>query len=277
MDEGARFAPFCDRRLNIMMYLSAFLTCLPLDFAAGLKALARLGFTHVDLTAKAARPDGEREALAESGLVVSCMAVGRGLSEGCALDAVELADRKTALEEMKRQVVDAAQLGATAAYIVPGSDASPAGLERFAEAARLLASYAYGRGVRLCVEHVPGRALPTVARTLDWLRGTGQECLDLLLDLGHCLISEEDPVLAVVKAGERLGYVHLDDNDSLSDLHWPLCTGRLTHDMLDAFFAILNGSNYRGGCALEYNPGNPEPQKALRDGRVLFERMAKIG
>src|SRR5262249_54766835 len=161
----------------------------------------------------------------ESGLLVSCAAVGRGLAEGDALDAGPVERRRAALEVMKLQVADAARLGATHAYVVPGTDGRPEALARFAEACALLADHAGRRGVRLCVEHVPGRALPGVTAALDWLGRVGHDNLALLLDVGHCLISGEDPAVAVTRAGPRLGYVHLDDNDGAGDLHWPLLTG----------------------------------------------------
>jgi sugar phosphate isomerase/epimerase len=54
----------------------------------------------------------------------------------------------------------------------------------------------------------------------------------MLLDVGHCLISGEDAAAVIQRAGERLGYVHLDDNDGVGDLHWPLFHGRLTREQL---------------------------------------------
>ena len=75
---------------------------------------------------------------------------------------------------------------------------------------------------------------------------------------------------AVLAAGTRLGYVHLDDNDSVSDLHWPLLTGRLTAEMLDALLNVLDTDDYRGGVALELNPANADPVRALAEGRALI-------
>src|SRR5262249_42958204 len=163
----------------------------------------------------------------ETGLLVSCAAVGRGLPDGAAPDAAAVEARRAALGEMKRQVADASRLGATCCYVVPGLDGSPDGLARFAEACGLLADYAGGRMGRLCAQPAPGRALPSVGATLSWLEGVGHTNLSLLLDVGHCLISGEDPADAVRRAGGRLGYVHLDDNDGVADLHWPLLAGRL--------------------------------------------------
>src|SRR5205085_4210790 len=123
---------------------------------------------------------------------------------------------------------DAAQLGATHAYLVPGFDDSRGGLARFAEGCALLADHAAAQMIRLCVEAFPGRALPGVATTLDWLKQVGHPNLALLLDVGHCLISREEPSRAVAQAGAFIGYVHFDDNDGVNDVHWPLLTGRLT-------------------------------------------------
>jgi sugar phosphate isomerase/epimerase len=255
---------------DFTMHVSAMLTSLPLDFAGAVRAAAWLGFTHVDIVGLAERPAADREILAESGLVVSCASVGRRLPAGCTLDAADTGARRQAVAVIKRQLTDAAQLGATWAYVVPATDASSAALDRFADSCAALAPHAKGHMMQLCLEHIPGRALPTVAKALAWLKKTE---LALLLDVGHCLISEEDLVGAVHKAGDRLGYVHLDDNDSVGDLHWPLLTGRLTHDMLDAFLAVLREVEYRGGLGLELNPDNADPVKALRDGKQIVERL----
>jgi sugar phosphate isomerase/epimerase len=256
------------------MYLSAMLTSLPGDFEATLRQVRDLGFAYADVVALAERPHDHREALADSGLLVGCAAVGRGLPEGHTLDAEDVGVRRAALDEMKRQVTDAARLGAAVCYVVPGTDTRRDGLECFAEACCLLAEHAAGRGMRLCVEHVPGRALPTVAATLAWLERVDHGNLKLLLDVGHCLISGEDPTQAVVRAGQRLGYVHLDDNDSVGDLHWPLLTGALTADVLEAFLTTLRLGGYAGGLALELNPANHDPAGALRAGRDIVRQMA---
>jgi sugar phosphate isomerase/epimerase len=257
------------------MYLSAFLTSLPTEVPFALYKVARLGFTHVDMVAVAERSEDDREALASSGLLVSCMALGRDLPEGCALDEENPDKRLRAVLEVKKQIADAAQLGATHVYLVPCKDTDTKALRRFSDGCAELADYASGRMMQLCVEHVPGRALPSVAALLKWLEDADLADVKMLLDIGHCLITEEEPAQAVAQAGDRLGYVHLDDNDSIGDLHWPLLTGRLTYDMLDAFLAILKEFAYKGGVALELNPQNEDPVRALREGKEIFERMIR--
>src|SRR5260370_39461350 len=125
--------------------------------------------------------------------------------------------------------------------------------------------------MQLCIEHCHGRALPSVAAALSWLARTGCDKLRLLLDVGHCLISQEDPALAVSQAGSRLGYVHLDDNDGINDLHWPLLAGRLTPKILEETLAALWAEEYTGRLTLELKPQNAEPAAALRQGKTLVE------
>ena len=181
--------------------------------------------------------------------------------------------RRTTLALLQRQVADAARLGATTAYLVPGVNTETTALTYFAEGCALLADYAAARMIRLCVEHVPVRALPTAAGALDWLGQIGHANLGLLLDVGHCLISGEDAAGVVHRAGDRLGYVHLDDNDGIGDLHWPLLTGRLTRPQLVDLMTALRAIGYHGALALELNPANPNPVDALRDGKAIVDRV----
>lgn len=253
--------------------LAAFATSLPGDFTSVLGHVVALGFAYVDLVAVVDRSAQEREELADSGLLVSCLALGRQLPPGHTLDAADVGVRRAALSLLQRQVADAAQLGATTAYLVPGFDNNSTAMTYFAEGCVLLADYAAARKVRLCIEHVPGRALPTVATALEWLQQIGHPHLGLLLDVGHCLISGEDAADRVQRAGELLGYVHLDDNDGIGDLHWPLLTGRLKHQQLVDVMTALWAIGYQGALSLELNPATPDPITALRDGKQIVEQL----
>ena len=245
----------------------------PADFASEVRLAAGLGFGHVDVVALEERPAADREALADAGVLVRCAAVGRDLPDGCTPDAADAGRRREAVERMRRQLADAAGLGATHAYVVSGMDGTPAGLARFAEACGLLADYAAGRMVRLCVEPIPGRALPSAAAVLDWLRGADHPHLALLLDVGHCLISGEDPAAVARAAGPRLGYVHLDDNDGVGDLHWPLLTGRLTAAHLTDLATALRDTAFAGGLSLELKAAASERAAVLRGGKQIAEAL----
>jgi sugar phosphate isomerase/epimerase len=259
-------------QLQINYPLSVLLTSLPLDFTAAVQLVAELGFQHVDVVALAERPPDHLEALAAADVMVCCASLGRGLPDELALDAPGLETRRAAVAVVKQQIADVSRLGAASGYLVPGQDASPAALGRFADSCRVLADYAQQRQVRLCIEHCPGRALPTVAATLAWLAKVRHETLHLLLDLGHCLISKEEPAEAIRQAGTYLGYVHCDDNDGHNDCHWPLLTGRLSVEQLSAAVKALKPLGYRGALCLELNPQNPDPVEALRQGKLLLEQ-----
>ena len=255
--------------------ISAMLTSLPLAFEPAVHQAAALGFQLVDVVALTDRPQSHVEALAETGLTVSCCPIGRDLPKPHSLDADSIADRRAGVEAMQSQIADAARLGATHGYVLPGMDQDPEALARFAEACTLLADYAARRMIKLCVEHVSGRALPTATGLLQWLEEVNHPNLFLLLDVGHCTISGEDAAAVVARAGTRLGYIHCDDNDGVGDLHWPLLTGKLTEERLSAIIAALPVTGYPGPLALELNPGNADPVAALRDGKATLVRLMR--
>jgi sugar phosphate isomerase/epimerase len=259
--------------MNNSLTLAVLLDGPPADFATEVRLAAGLGFTHIDVVALEERPASDLEALADAGVLVRCAAVGRGLPDGCTPDAADVGLRRDALVRMRRQVADAARLGATHAYVVSGTDASADGLARFAETCGLLADYAAGRMVRLCVEPIPGRALPSAAVVLAWLEKTDHVNLALLLDVGHCLLSGEDAAAAARTAGARLGYVHLDDNDGVSDLHWPLLTGRLTAGYLTCLAVALREMAFTEGLSLELKTAAAERAPALRESKTIAERL----
>src|SRR4029077_3502798 len=86
-DAGDRSAAVLTRR---DMHVALALTSLPLDFAAAVRQAAELGFAHADVVALEQRPLQDLDVLADSGLVVSCATLGRGLPPGYALDAAEV-------------------------------------------------------------------------------------------------------------------------------------------------------------------------------------------
>jgi sugar phosphate isomerase/epimerase len=256
------------------LQLSVLLTSLPGDFPTAVRRLAALGFTAVDVVALVERPADHLEALAECGLLVACASIGRGLPEGQSLDAVSLEARRAAVETMRLHIADAARLGATSCYLIPGVSETAEALARFAESCAVLADFASGRMVRLCVEHVPGSALIRADDTLAWIRARGHANLRLLLDVGHCLITGEDPVATVVLAGPLLGYVHLDDNDGKDDLHWPPLRGRLTESTLRNLLTACRNVNC-AGLALELRRDFDDPEASLRQGREIIERCGQ--
>ena len=197
-----------------------------------LTKIASTGLRHIDHRPFDFKSAESRRLISDLELTPTCMATGFGMPEGAALDAQRRADPR-------------ADRGAGRAD---------------------LAGIAAGYGVKLCIEHFPGKALPTVIDTLEFIANLGHDNLYLLLDIGHAQISKEDPAEAVELAGDRLGYFHLDDNDGRSDLHWALLDGVLSEAILGNTLAALIKIRYDGPVSLEMNPGLPDPLAAIADG-----------
>jgi hypothetical protein len=174
-------------------------------FGKALQRAVALGFRQVALSARADRSPQHLEALADSGLVVAAAALGEDLPGGCDLDVPDIGSRRRALDIVRLQLSDAARLGATCAWLSPGTDAGSTALACFADACALLADFASRRMVRLCITHAAGSALPTAGQALTWVEQMPPS-IGLLLDAGR-LAPGEDASAIIRRAGQRLGGV----------------------------------------------------------------------
>lgn len=226
-----------------------------------------LGFDWIDVRPFAFSSDGARHKIREHGLSVSCIAASFGMPEGARLSSSERDSRSAAASYLQRTLAFGAALGASTAYLVPDEDRSC--LDRYAEELKKLATRGGELGVRVCVEHFPGTALPTASATIEYLREVGHPNLFLLLDIGHAQMSDEDPAAEISDAGPLLGYVHLDDNDGSRDLHLGLTDGILTEAALADTISALTDIGYRGNLSLELHPELPDPLDALRRSREV--------
>lgn len=238
-----------------------------------LTAIAQVGLRHIDHRPFDFRSAESRRLISDLELTPACMATGFGMPEGAALDAADAGARDTAVEHTRRALEYAHETGIRRAYLLPGEDSDGESLNRYGECVIKLADAAAGYGIKLCIEHFPGKALPTVQDTLDYIAKLGHDNLYLLFDIGHAQISKEVPAEAIAMAGDRLGYFHLDDNDGVSDLHWALCDGVLTEDVLKTTLAALDTIGYDGPVSLEMNPGLPDPLAATESGFRLVRTL----
>ena len=235
-----------------------------------LRRLREVGYELIDM-----RPDTFAEpeldaAAKELGVDVSCMSIH---FEADALHSEDPRSVEAALGVVSRSCEQGVSLGATIAYIVPGQDGSEAALSKYGEALVKAAECAKTAGSRLCVEHFPGLSLPTALGTLKFLEAIGHPNLYLLLDLGHLQISNEDPVEVIECAGERLGYVHLDDNDGKGDLHLPLLQGIMQQADLERTVAALHSVGYEDAVSLELSPKLTDPLQSLAEGYGLVATL----
>ena len=237
-----------------------------------LRAVRALGFDWIDIQPTQLRTLESRLLAQELDLRASCLGASFGMPAGAALDHADGAKRQAAVDTVARSIEFAAELCADTVYVVPGQDRDDNALARFSDSLTGLADRAAERSIKLALEHFPGTALPTASETLEFIRRAGHDNLYILIDTGHLQMSGEDPASAILNAADRLGYMHFDDNDGLSDLHLSLLDGVMTEESLDATLQALADIGYQGALSLELNPSLPNPAKALGDSRDALLR-----
>ncbi len=234
-----------------------------------LTQMANLGFQWIDVQPFTVVTPAARQRLSDLNLQVSCVGISFGLPEGATLDSADADALAQARHHLLEALTYSAEMGAQVAYVVPGLDNRDVALERYAQSLTLAADKATDLGIKVGLEHFPGRALPTASGALDFLAQIGHANLYLLFDIGHVQLSQEDPAEIIRLAGSRLGYVHLDDNDGQGDLHWSLLDGVMTEDSLSRTFEALGEVGYEEAVSLELSPTLANPVDALQKSKGI--------
>ena len=237
-----------------------------------LETLVRIkqtAFHHIDVETEVISAEVQRK-IGELGLKVSCVALDHHLPYGSSLGGNP--DRIRKGVTYLRQALEKAQgLGARFAYVAPCSDMRQ--IDSYRTALVELAEDAGRKGIKLCIEPVPGKALPGAREVLAFIEKAGHANLYLLLDTGHALLSREKPYEVVRAAGIRLGYVQLSDNDGKKDRHWALLDGRLKEDDLVQMLGALREIGYEGTLGLELSGKLPSLMSSLAKNRNLMMRL----
>jgi len=237
-----------------------------------LRQVRDIGFDTIDIQPTHQRTLESRLLAQELGLRVSCIGASFGMPEDAALDHADPIGVRRAIDHVIAAIQHGADIGADSVYVIPGADDSPAALERFRRSIAKLADAAAVRAINLAIEHFPGTALPTAMDTLAFIRQVDHDNLYLLYDSGHIQISGEDPESVIANAGDKLGYVHLDDNDGIDDLHWSLLEGVMTDESLIATLRALDAVGYQSALSLELSPALTKPARALSESRDVLMR-----
>ena len=228
-------------------------------------------FHYVDVEFETLDVPGVRDAITQLGLKVSCVALDHNLPRDCSLEGDDPAALRKAIEYLKPGLDKCVMVGARVAYVA--SCRNRKNLRSFGVAVKELAELAGLKGIKFCIEHGPGRALSTAREALAFVEVGQQSNLNLLLDVGHALISKEKPHEIVTAAGKRLGSVQFNDNDGKRDRHWALLDGRLRHEDIAMTLEALERIGYDGTLGLEIRNDRASVGGGLSRSRNLLLRM----
>ena len=238
-----------------------------------LHQISDLGFQWIDVQPGNLRSPETRKTVRELGLSVSCLGASFDMPAGASLDHDDESKRRQALDHVADAIRHAADLGADTTYVIPGQNESPAALARYGDSLAELADIASDAGIKFAVEHFPGTALHSAEATLNFISSLGHENVHLLYDSGHIQMTGEDPTRVITAAGDRLAYVHFDDNDGVGDLHWALLDGVMTEQTVRETFKALDNTGYAGSISLELSPALANPAGALARSRDVLLRV----
>ncbi len=199
------------------------------DFAERLENAARFGFDAVELNGNLLSDDAKRaerkKALASGPLPASSVCGG---VRARFID-IDPAERRLAIESLRRQLAYAAEVGAPAQIFVPIfardnhlPDLQPwksrheLGLALFAELLPQIDQAARESGVLALMEPLnryEANFLNRQEQAVSLLSALGTEPrVQVLADFFHMHIEERDIPAAIAHSGARLGHVHLADN-----------------------------------------------------------------
>lgn len=241
---------------------------LPDDPAVATAFAVDAGFESVDV-----RPGYSKLPDAERTLPVTCMAVAHLMPDGALLDAISAPARQVAVDHVRAGIREAQLLGIPDVYLAPPATPDAPALAAYRASALTLADEARRVGIRLGIEHFPGRGLPTVRETLDFITACGHDNLYMLLDIGHNQIAGESVAESIQAAGDRLQYVHVNDNDAQSDLHLGLLEGVQDEAWVsDALRAVVE-SPYEGPVSVEVNMALDDARASAVSSLAIVRRL----
>jgi sugar phosphate isomerase/epimerase len=224
-----------------------------------LSLLKDMGLSAIDIRPSWLRSNETLQKREELDLEVICLAATHERPEGATLDSDNAGSVEPMVHHIKEGLDHAARQGAHWSYVVPDRLLDDQTFERYATHLTDIADHAQELDIKVCIEHFPGTAFPTVSSTMDFIHDTGHPNLYLLFDIGHAQMANEDPAEVLSNVDDRLGYVHLNDNDGVNDLHLALTDGVQTTDSLAGLLQILDDISYDDPISLEIKNDLPDP------------------
>lgn len=248
-----------------------------LEYEASLRAASELGFDYLELmmdgetnrNALADDPTNFTDRLADRGLdlVVHCpypLLIGSPHDE----------QRRGAIDELKRCIDVAANLGAEKAVVHPDSYGwdrvwdQPTQTRLVAEGVTELDEYGRAHDVEICVENLVGRGSLSIHQFDELLAATEAS---ITFDTGHAaLAGQPEPGMASFLADnrDRVSHLHLNDNRHSdpgyrgADEHLPLGYGTLDFETV---LEPLLEAGWTGTASIELDTASLDYLEASRD------------
>lgn len=263
------------------------------DLIAFIKEIDRLGLKWIEYKYdKSLIGRGEssnaniiRRALDDAGIGISIHTPFDGINIG----STDEAFRVLSVDELKRSMDYAAELGASSATIHGGQispgEYSPeiwnASVAANLKSLQELAEYGMGRGVALCLEN--GNAYERFwlkhanhHGEMKEIRSQIKDNLFYTVDFGHALYFSSDPSFMIRELGqENVLMTHLHDNKGMCDSHSDLGTGILK---LDSLLSTMIRENWTFPLCLEMKSADDLKSscKALKNSYSrIFQQMEK--
>jgi D-psicose/D-tagatose/L-ribulose 3-epimerase len=254
------------------------------DFLPCVPKVAKLGFEVMEISADSlinltvAQRDAIKNVTAAAGMELSFQT---GLSKTQNIASPDAAVRKSGIEFLKQNIQITRDMGGKmlsgVLYGVWQDVPDPAKdrgyyLENSVRSMREVIKFAEDTGIRLNMEilnRFEQYILNTVDQGLEYLRMVDSPNLKLQVDTFHMNIEEDDIGQAIVKAGDKLGYLHASENNrklpGQGHIPWAKVAGALSQ------------INYQGFIVVEsFLKSGSELARLLKIWRNLDDRALEI-
>jgi sugar phosphate isomerase/epimerase len=246
------------------------------DLETQVKTVADLGYAGLDLFIKYAGEPGIGSVIStikNVGLEVFLLAaVSAFVDDGLYLSSPQEDIRKELIRRMKSQIDLAAELGAMVPIgVLRGSEGGDDRMKWLAESLFTLSEHAQKSGTKLVVEPVnrnETRLINSVSDALEFIEAYGLPKYDLLVDIFHMNIEEQQIDTSLRKAGARIGHVHIADSNrrvpGKGKIDWRLV------------FQTLQEIGYVGNSSIEAIPGSNPEEDARFAYQFLQNEISKL-
>lgn len=237
-----------------------------------------------------ADPARLKEALRRNGLSVSAINFASVRNDSWlrgAWTAEAAADRQEAVDDARRAMDIAAELGARRLHNCPLNDGIdyPFELDPIRALDNAAACFeqicAHNRAINVCIEYKISEPrvrclIGTAGETIAFAQMVGADNLGATLDSGHCFLANENPAQAAAMLAKckRLFYVHINDNDGRGD--WDLTPGTWHTWEFVELFHTLKRLGYDDWIAFDIVPKEHEPSQVFTEAAAIANKLKAL-